>query len=164
MHTHSYWYHRMSTAAKSSKWASFCIGDYSGIDGDLHLQHWLCHCGGVHTTVLGVWTVVRTSSNLCTWVVREPPPNTSCLCHHNFYYVSRPALYRFLVFALLYTAVDCGSLSAPENGEIQLGTTTFGSTAIYSCNVGFNLVSTSRRVCTETGDWSGNAPVCQRKS
>ena len=60
--------------------------------------------------------------------------------------------------------MDCGPLSAPDNGQIRVFNTTLGSPAVYSCIVGFNLVGTSRRVCTESGDWSDAAPVCQRKS
>lgn len=66
------------------------------------------------------------------------------------------------LFSLL--AVDCGPLSAPDNGQIQILNTTLGSPAVYSCNIGFNRVGTSRRVCTDSGNWSDTAPECQRKS
>ena len=65
------------------------------------------------------------------------------------------------VFSLL-TAVDCGNLTDPANGQvIHPGGTTFGQTATYSCNTGFNLVGDSTRTCLATGDWSGNAPICE---
>ena len=35
-----------------------------------------------------------------------------------------------------------------------------GSTAIYSCNTGFELVGTSVRTCLPDGDWSGTQPAC----
>ena len=35
-----------------------------------------------------------------------------------------------------------------------------GSTAIYSCNAGFELVGTSVRTCLPGGDWSGTQPAC----
>ena len=58
--------------------------------------------------------------------------------------------------------VDCGNLTAPDNGSVTLTSgTTFGQTVTYSCNTGFNLVGDSTRTCQANGDWSGSAPTCQ---
>ena len=63
---------------------------------------------------------------------------------------------------LLISTVDCGSLSAPANGQVDLTSgTTFGQTATYSCNTGYNLVGDSTRTCQATGVWSGSAPTCE---
>ena len=63
---------------------------------------------------------------------------------------------------LLSTAVDCGTLTNPANGQVnQTAGTTFGRTATYSCNTGYNLVGVSTRTCQATGSWSGSAPTCQ---
>ena len=59
---------------------------------------------------------------------------------------------------LILTAVDCGSLTDPGNGNVTL---TVGTTATYSCNTGYNLVGDSTRTCQATGKWSGSAPTCQ---
>ena len=65
--------------------------------------------------------------------------------------------------SLLSTAVDCGALSDPANGQVNdTGGTTFGQTATYSCNTSYNLVGNSTRVCQATGVWSGSAPTCER--
>ena len=61
------------------------------------------------------------------------------------------------------TAVDCGSLTNPDNGQIShTGETTFGQAATYSCNADYNLVGSSTRTCQATGMWSGSAPTCHR--
>ena len=58
--------------------------------------------------------------------------------------------------------MDCGSLTGPANGQVDLTSgTTFGQTATYSCNTGYNLVGDSTRTCQATGVWSGSAPTCQ---
>ena len=63
---------------------------------------------------------------------------------------------------LLSTAVDCGTLINPANGRVSYsGRTTFGQTATYSCNAGYNLVGGNTRTCQATGVWSGSAPTCQ---
>ena len=63
---------------------------------------------------------------------------------------------------LILTAVDCGSLSDPDNGSVNhTAGTTLGQTATYSCNTGYNLVGDSTRTCQATGIWSGSAPTCQ---
>ena len=60
------------------------------------------------------------------------------------------------------TAVNCGTLTNPANGQVNhTGETTFGQTATYSCNTGYNLVGGSSRSCQATGVWSGGAPTCQ---
>ena len=59
---------------------------------------------------------------------------------------------------LLISTVDCGSLTDPANGQVDL--TSFGQTATYSCNTGYNLVGDSTRTCEATGNWSGSAPTC----
>ena len=66
----------------------------------------------------------------------------------------------YYVFLIL-TAVDCGSLPDPANGSVNHTAGTFGQTATYSCNTGYNLVGDSTRTCQATGNWSGSAPTCQ---
>ena len=63
---------------------------------------------------------------------------------------------------LIFTAVDCGTMTNPNNGQVShTGETTFGQSATYSCNTGYNLVGGSIRMCQATGEWSGSAPTCQ---
>ena len=63
---------------------------------------------------------------------------------------------------LLSTAVNCGTLANPANGQVShtVGTT-FGRASTYTCNTGYNLVGGSTRTCQATGVWSGSAPTCQ---
>ena len=62
--------------------------------------------------------------------------------------------------------MDCGTLSGPANGRVSTTAgTTFGQTATYSCNSGYNLVGGSTRMCQASGAtvmWSGSAPTCER--
>ena len=70
-------------------------------------------------------------------------------------------MYKFVIFLILIV-VDCGSLTAPANGSVtHTSGTTFGQTATYTCNTGYNLVGDSTRTCQATGEWSGSAPTCQ---
>ena len=62
----------------------------------------------------------------------------------------------------LSTAVNCGTLSNPANGQVtHTAGTTFGQTATYSCNSGYSLVGVNNRTCQATGVWFGTAPTCQ---
>jgi hypothetical protein len=58
------------------------------------------------------------------------------------------------------TIVDCGGLTDPSNGLVSAATTTYGSTADYTCNPGYGLSGTSPRTCQADGTWSGTAPTC----
>ena len=65
--------------------------------------------------------------------------------------------------SLLSTAVDCGTLTTPANGQVSYsGRTTFGHTATYSCHTGYNLRGGSTRTCQATKLWSGSEPTCSR--
>ena len=76
------------------------------------------------------------------------------------YYHERIEIY--IIIFLILVVVDCGSLTDPANGQVDLTSgTTFGQTATYSCNTGYNLVGDSTRTCQATGEWSGSAPTCQ---
>jgi len=56
--------------------------------------------------------------------------------------------------------MDCGTLTNPANSQVSYnGGTTFGQTATYSCNAGYNLVGNSTHTCE--GVWSGSEPTCQ---
>ncbi|XP_053372632.1 E-selectin-like [Mercenaria mercenaria] len=57
---------------------------------------------------------------------------------------------------------DCGSLSSPENGLIDLpGGTTFGQIATFSCHLGYILQGQQELVCTGNSVWDNVAPTCQ---
>ena len=64
--------------------------------------------------------------------------------------------------SFLFTAVECGTLTNPANGQVtHTGRTRFGQTATYSCDTGYILVGQSNRTCQATGVWSGSEPICQ---
>ena len=66
---------------------------------------------------------------------------------------------------LFSTAVDCGTLTTPGNGQVSYsGRTTFGQTANYGCHTGYNLRGESTRTCQATKLWSGSEPTCSRMS
>ena len=68
----------------------------------------------------------------------------------------------YMMYFLTLTAVVCGNLTDPANGQVDhTAGTTFGQTATYSCNTGYNLVENSTRTCQVSGNWSGNAPTCE---
>ena len=60
-----------------------------------------------------------------------------------------------------YTVVDCGPLTNPDNGQVSAATTTYTSTADYTCITGYNLVGVNQRTCTAAGLWSDGEPTCQ---
>ena len=63
------------------------------------------------------------------------------------------------------TVVDCNNLPNPTNGQVNQTTgTTFGQTATYDCDVGYNLEGDSTRMCQATGMWSGSEPNCTSES
>ena len=76
--------------------------------------------------------------------------------------VSQIALIKHLII-FPSTAVDCGTLTNPKNGEVNhTAGTTFGGKAIYSCNAEYFLLGNSTRTCQAAGYWSGSTPICQR--
>ena len=60
----------------------------------------------------------------------------------------------------LLAVVDCGNLTNPMNGMVTLTTTTFESTATYSCNMNYVLSGAMTRMCRADGTWSGSDPNC----
>ena len=66
------------------------------------------------------------------------------------------------VIFIILIVVECGNLTDPAQGEVNhTAGTTFGQTATYSCNTGYNLTGDSTRTCQATGEWSGSAPTCE---
>ncbi|XP_034142652.1 CUB and sushi domain-containing protein 3 [Esox lucius] len=56
--------------------------------------------------------------------------------------------------------ISCGELATPPNGK-KIGTqTTFGGSAIFSCNPGYVLVGSTVRECMLSGLWSGTETHC----
>ena len=73
-----------------------------------------------------------------------------------------PFHYAITPLLLSPTAVDCGPLLPPVNGDVSLSSTVFGGVATYSCSAGYILVGERTRECQATG-WSGEEPVCERE-
>jgi hypothetical protein len=51
-------------------------------------------------------------------------------------------------------------VTSPSNGFVGTTGTTFGATAIYSCQTGYVLSGTATRTCQADGTWSGTTPAC----
>ena len=62
----------------------------------------------------------------------------------------------------VYLAIDCGTLSEPANGAVDLRDGSLvGAVAIYTCDPSFRLIGVESRVCQENESWSGEAPICE---
>lgn len=59
------------------------------------------------------------------------------------------------------SVIDCRDPGTPQNGRRQLPATTFATTVIYSCSVGYSIKGPDRRVCQDNGRWSNFLPVCE---
>ena len=61
--------------------------------------------------------------------------------------------------------VDCGTPPAAHvNGnQPRYSSTTFGSTVTYTCQPGFKREGNRTITCLANGQWSANAPVCNRE-
>ena len=59
---------------------------------------------------------------------------------------------------------DCGGLIAPGNGSVDTTAgTTFGLTATFECDAGYDLIGAATRECQADGSWSNADPTCQPK-
>ena len=61
------------------------------------------------------------------------------------------------------TAVDCGELTDPTEGNVQFARTTFGSVAVYECDENYVLSGGNTRLCQADRMWSGFTPTCECK-
>ncbi len=69
-----------------------------------------------------------------------------------------------MVIKHLPTAVDCGGLANPLNGQVSTSSgTTFMLTTTYTCNTGYTLTGANTRTCGGDGQWTPDAPTCLRK-
>ena len=60
--------------------------------------------------------------------------------------------------------LDCGPLPTPDYGSVDTSSgTTFGETASYVCNDGYDLIGVATRSCLENGTWSEFVPTCSIK-
>lgn len=66
-----------------------------------------------------------------------------------------------IIMKYFYTAIDCETLSNPENGFVSVNGVTIGAIATYGCNPGFILVGRRVRICRNDGQYSGVEPVCR---
>ena len=64
---------------------------------------------------------------------------------------------------VIYSAVDCGNVDPPSNGNVNAPETTFQAVATYSCVSGYSLVGDSIQTCQANGGWSGQIPQCNRE-
>ena len=64
---------------------------------------------------------------------------------------------------LFHPVYDCGPLTNPDNGTVQLTLTTFGAIALFSCDEGFNLTGNNGEDYREClfGGWNGEDPTCE---
>ena len=58
--------------------------------------------------------------------------------------------------------VLCDPLEAPMNGAVT-DDRRCGSSALYSCNSGYQLSGSDTRYCLKSGNWSDEAPTCLGK-
>ena len=62
---------------------------------------------------------------------------------------------------MCHAARDCGNLDDPPNGMVNVPSTTFGSQARYTCDIGFILGDMAdTRTCQANRGWSGSEPEC----
>ena len=57
----------------------------------------------------------------------------------------------------------CDRLKTPFHGNISDHNITVGSTATFSCDVGYDLIGDSNVTCQSNSLWSASTPTCESK-
>ena len=64
-------------------------------------------------------------------------------------------------FEFYIAAVECKELHHPLNGRVEFPVPiVYQSEAVYTCDMGYNLVGNSSRYCLDDGVWGGTEPSC----
>ena len=73
--------------------------------------------------------------------------------------------YRVHIIMILTSLVRCPNLPNPLNGQVNQQGNEPGDRATYTCNSGYELDDDdeSTRICQNNGQWSGEAPTCERR-
>ena len=66
------------------------------------------------------------------------------------------------LFKHIFLVTDCHNLSPPVGGKVNITSSSYLSTATYSCDEGYVLVGQENRTCHYIGIWSGSSPSCLR--
>lgn len=72
-----------------------------------------------------------------------------------------PPVFYFILHHI--AVISCGDLPTPPNGKKIGSQTTFGASAIFSCNPGYILTGSAVRECLLSGLWSGMETLCLGK-
>ncbi|XP_064383648.1 CUB and sushi domain-containing protein 3-like [Halichondria panicea] len=67
-----------------------------------------------------------------------------------------------MCYKTYHTEIECPALKAPENGSVDDGDNLPGTIAKYTCDYGFKLVGSNKRLCQNYGSWAGEAPICEQ--
>ena len=70
-------------------------------------------------------------------------------------------LRRIIGLFMSLSAKECGPLDVPVNGTKSGNETTYPNEVIFSCDKGFNLRGSTKRMCTTEGIWSGVKTFCE---
>ncbi|WAQ97909.1 SVEP1-like protein, partial [Mya arenaria] len=58
---------------------------------------------------------------------------------------------------------DCGPISPPTNGTVEISDTVYRSTGIFNCDLGYTLHGNNTAECLEDGQWNYGGPSCEIK-
>ncbi|WAQ97902.1 CSMD3-like protein [Mya arenaria] len=61
------------------------------------------------------------------------------------------------------TIKDCGPISPPTNGTVEISDTVYRSSAMFNCDLGYTLHGNNTAECLEDGQWSYGGPSCEIK-
>ena len=82
---------------------------------------------------------------------------------HHLVRVSRPFICNLSVIPKHFVTVRCPNLPDPSNGRVNQRGNKPGDRATYTCNRGYELQGGFTRICQNNGQWSGEAPTCERE-
>ena len=75
-----------------------------------------------------------------------------------------------MVIIYFPAVIDCGNLTAPEDGQVtftpgvvMILETGLDAVANYTCSDGYDLIGDEMRTCQVDGQWAGAEPTCMCK-
>ena len=95
------------------------------------------------------FTVTNLTHTCNMFIIHEY--NNACIdcIHHVSYY--------------LFVVINCGELTSPANGDVEVSSALLGGVANYTCINGYHVTEPDTRTCGDDGNWSGEEPSCHSK-